>query len=270
MTTPDTDKVVSVALNLRALAGPENALPLIVMHGLLGSSRNWQAHGKALARWRPVYVLDLRNHGASPWTERMDYPAMAADVLAFADGFELERFQLLGHSMGGKVATAVALEAPERVERAVIADIAPVPYPHHFEELIDAMSSLDLESIDRRAAGDAALERVVESAAIRQFLVQNLDFDADGRAFWKPNLEVLEKAVPTLTGWPECYSGEVYEGPALSIRGGSSPYVTESGEAAFRRIMPAVAFETLDGAGHWLHADAPRAFLEAVLDFIES
>ena len=266
----DTDDITPAALNVRALGQSQNALPLIVMHGLLGSSRNWQAHGKALARWRPVYVLDLRNHGASPWTDRMDYPAMAADVLALADGLGLGKFQLLGHSMGGKVAIAAALEAPERVERAVIADIAPVPYDHDFEELIDAMRSLDLSSIDRRAAGDAALENVVEDAAIRHFLLQNLEFDGDGRAFWKPNLAVLEKAVPTLTGWPECYSGDVYEGPTLSIRGGSSPYVTEAGEAAFRRIMPAVAFESLDGAGHWLHADAPRAFLEAVLAFIES
>lgn len=270
MTAGDTDEITTVALQLRSLSGPANALPLIVMHGLLGSSRNWQAHGRALARWRPVYVVDLRNHGASPWTERMDYPAMAADVLALADGLGLETFQLLGHSMGGKVAIAVALEAPERVERAVIADIAPVPYAHDFEELIDAMRGLDLGPIDRRAAGDAALESVVEDAAKRHFLLQNLDFDGDGRAFWKPNLAVLEKAVLTLTGWPECYAGEVYEGPALSIRGGSSPYVTEAGEVAFRRIMPAVAFETLDGAGHWLHADAPRAFLEAVLAFVEN
>ena len=270
MTAEATGEITTVALQLRALGGSKDALPLIVMHGLLGSSRNWQAHGKALARWRPVYVLDLRNHGASPWTERMDYPAMAADVLALADGLGLERFQLLGHSMGGKVAMAAALEAPERVERVMVADIAPVSYPHHFEELIDAMRSLDLRSIDRRAAGDAALENAVEDAAKRHFLLQNLDFDGDGQAFWKPNLAVLAQAVPTLTGWPACYAGEVYEGPALSIRGGSSPYVTEAGEAAFRRIMPAVAFETLDGAGHWLHADAPRAFLEAVLAFIES
>jgi len=259
-----------VELNVRALGAAADSIPLIVMHGLLGSSRNWQAHGKALARWRRVFLLDLRNHGSSPWAERMDYPVMASDVLALADRLGLEQFQLLGHSMGGKVAMAVALEAPERVERAVIADIAPVAYAHDFEDLIGAMRGLDLGPIDRRSTGNAALEKVIGDPGIRHFLLQNLDFDRDGRAFWKPNLAMLEQAVPILTDWPECYSGEVYEGAALSIRGGTSDYVTEAGEAAFRRTMPAVAFETLDEAGHWLHADEPRAFLETVLAFLES
>lgn len=270
MTAEGSDQDHSVELNVRALDGPVDSVPLIVMHGLLGSSRNWQAHGKALARWRRVFLLDLRNHGSSPWTDRMDYPAMAADVLALGDRLGLEQFQLLGHSMGGKVAMAVALEAPERVERAVIADIAPVAYAHDFEELISAMSSLDLSPINRRSAGDAALEEIIDDAGIRHFLLQNLDFDGDGRAFWKPNLATLEKAIPILTNWPECYSGDVYEGAALSVRGGSSQYVTAAGEAAFRRIMPAVAFETLEGSGHWLHADEPRAFLETVQAFLDS
>jgi esterase len=195
----------AVALSARILDGPANALPLVVMHGLLGSSRNWQAHGKALARARPVFVLDLRNHGASPWSDVMDYPAMVADVLAFADRHGLERFHLLGHSMGGKVAMAVALTAAERVVGAVVADIAPVPYAHDFEELIGAMRGLDLEGIDRRAVADEALEPIIENAGVRHFALQNLDFDEAGRGYWKPNLAVLDASIRTLTGWPEAY-----------------------------------------------------------------
>jgi pimeloyl-ACP methyl ester carboxylesterase len=259
-----------VVLVARRLGEFANALPLIVMHGLLGSSRNWQAHGKAMARGRRVFLLDLRNHGASPWSERMDYPAMAADILAFADRHDLDRFQLLGHSMGGKVAIAVSVTAPERVERVVVADIAPVPYAHDFEELIGAMWDLDLARIDRRAAADAALAAAIGDDGVRHFILQNLDFDGDGRAFWKPNLAVLGRSIPTLTGWPADYALAIYEGPVLAIHGGASTYVDAAGEAAFRRVMPAVAFEKLDGAGHWLHVDRPRAFLEAVLSFIEN
>ena len=258
----------SVALEARTLDGPEAAVPLVVMHGLLGSQRNWQAHGKALARERTVHVLDLRNHGASPWSDDMTYPAMAADVLAFADARGLARFHLLGHSMGGKVAMAVALRAPERVVSAIIADIAPVPYAHDFEELIGALRRLDLSGIERRAEADAALAPVIENAGVRQFLLQNLDFDAEGRAFWKPNLAVLDKTIAAITGWPDSYADATFEGPVLAIHGGASHYVDADGEAAFRRLMPAVAFETLDGAGHWLHAEQPRPFLEAVQRFL--
>jgi esterase len=258
----------ALALAARPLDGPADAPPLIVMHGLLGSSRNWQAHGKALARARRVFLLDLRNHGASPWSDAMDYPSMASDVLAFADRAGLDRLHLLGHSMGGKVAMAVALTAPERVISAIVADIAPVAYAHDFERLIVALRALDLGLVDRRAAADAALAEGIEEAGVRQFLLQNLDFDDAGRAYWKPNLAVLDRAVGTLTGWPEAYADLTYEGPVLAIHGGASHYVDEAGEAAFRRLMPAVAFESLPGAGHWLHAEQPRAFLAAVQRFL--
>lgn len=257
-----------LALEARTFAGPADAVPLLVMHGLLGTSRNWQAHGKALARARTVHVLDLRNHGASPWSDVMTYPAMAADVLAFADARGLERFLLLGHSMGGKVAMAVALTEPERVVGAVVADIAPVPYAHDYEELIGAMRRLDLAPITRRAEGDLALASLIENSAVRHFVLQNLDFDADGKPFWKPNLAVLDRAVRAVTGWPAAYDEETYEGPVLAVYGGSSPYVDAAGEAAFRRLMPAVAFEKIEGAGHWLHVDHPRPFLDAVRHFL--
>ena len=263
----------TVALAARELDGPaEGAVdlpPLLVMHGLLGSSRNWQAHGKALARERRVLLIDLRNHGASPWSDVMDYPAMAADVQALADAQGIERFALLGHSMGGKVAMAVALAAPARVERMVVADIAPVTYRHTFSHYVEAMQHLDLARIGRRAMADAALAPSIEDAGIRQFLLQNLEFDGNGGAYWKPNLAVLDAAMTTLTGWPEDYAGRTYDGPTLAIRGGASAYVDEAGMAAFQSLMPAVTFETLEGAGHWLHAEAPRPFLEAVQRFLD-
>lgn len=258
----------AITLEARILDGPADAVALIVMHGLLGSSRNWQAHGKALARARRVHLLDLRNHGASPWSDVMDYPSMAADVLEFADSHGLERFHLLGHSMGGKVAMAVALSAPERVSSAIVADIAPVRYAHDFEELIGALRGLNLARIDRRAKADDALASSIDTVGVRQFVLQNLDFKDDGQAYWKPNLAVLDASIKTLTGWPDAYAGMTYEGPMLAIHGGASHYVDEAGEAAFRRLMPAVEFETIEGAGHWLHAEQPRPFFEAVKRFL--
>lgn len=231
--------------------------------------RNWQAIGKALAREHPVVLVDLRNHGASPWTDVMDYPTMAADILALADRFEAARFRLLGHSMGGKVAMAIALTAPERVERLVVADIAPVPYGHDFKQYIEAMRHLDLAAIDRRATADAALASAIDNPAIRQFLLQNLEFDGDGKAYWKPNLGLLDRSLPAITGWPEGFAGEHYGGPVLAIRGSESPYVDAKGEAAFRDLMPQVRLETIEGTGHWLHAEKPQAFIAAVRRFLE-
>lgn len=261
----------AVALDAKALAGAASGQPpLLIMHGLLGSKRNWQAIGKALARALPVVLVDLRNHGISPWSEEMDYPAMAADVLALADRLEARRFRLLGHSMGGKVAMAIALTAPERVERAIVADIAPVRYGHDFEQYIKALLGLDLATIDRRAAADKVLAGSIDNPAIRQFLLQNLDFDGNGKAFWKPNLAVLERSLATLTGWPETLDTKRYQGPVLAIRGGESPYVTEQGEAAFRRLMADVRIVTLPGTGHWLHAEKPQAFVDEVRRFLDA
>lgn len=260
----------AVTLEAREIGGGGTAAPpLLVMHGLLGSSRNWQAHGKALARHRRVFLVDLRNHGASPWSDIMDYPAMAADILALADRHGLKRVALLGHSMGGKAAILAALEAPERIERLIVADIAPVAYGHNFDGYIAAMRAIDLASVDRRATAEAALAPAVPDLGVRQFLLQNLDFDGEGRAFWKPNLEALAAAMAAVTGWPEeACAGRTYQGPALAIRGGNSAYVDARGEAALRRFLPAVEIETLDGAGHWLHAEAPLPFLAVVQRFL--
>lgn len=256
-------------LAARELEGPAGPPPLIVMHGLLGSQRNWQAHGKALARERRVFLVDLRNHGESPWSEVMDYPAMAADVAALVERHGLERVSLLGHSMGGKVAMTLALDRPALVDRLIVADIAPLAYAHDFDTELGAMAALDLAAVDRRATADAAMAASVPDVGVRQFLLHNLDFGADGKAAWRPNIAVLQAAMQKLTGWPGDGSRQ-FDGPVLAVRGGRSPYVDEAGSAALRELFPAVDIVTIEGAGHWLHAEAPRPFLEVVQRFLDA
>ncbi len=258
-------------LATRELEGPTGPAPLLVLHGLLGSQRNWQGHGKALARGRRVYLVDLRNHGHSPWSDVMHYPAMAADVASLIETEGLQRVALLGHSMGGKVAMTLALDRPALVERLIVADIAPLAYAHDFSLELDAMRDLDLAAIDRRATADAAMAPAITDPGVRQFLLQNLDFDEAGTPRWRPNLDVLRRAMKNLTGWPG--DGEEgrqpFAGPVLALRGERSPYVDAAGIAALRALFPAVEIVTIPAAGHWLHVEAPRPFLEAVQRFLQ-
>jgi len=244
--------------------------PLAVLHGLYGSARNWATAAKRIAAlgWRAL-ALDLRNHGASPWADEMSYPAMADDVIeTLAEAGVTGPLVLLGHSMGGKTAMAAALARPEAVRALVVVDIAPVAYGHSHERYIAAMRTLDLSSIARRSQADAALSQAVPEPAVRGFLLQNLAFE-EGAARWRINLEGIARSMETLTGFPFA-PGEVrYDGPALFVAGGDSDYLGPEHEAAVRAFFPAARIETVAGAGHWIHAEAPEPFLALVEGFLE-
>ena len=255
-------------IELHARAFGAGGTPLILCHGLLGSSRNWQALAKGWGRTRRACAVDLRNHGESPHDGAMDYPAMAADLEALVDK-EGGVADVLGHSMGGKAAMALALRSPARVRRLVVADIAPIAYDHGFEGYIEALAALDLRRISRRGEADAALAAKVPDPAIRAFLLQNLDVGTRDAPVIKPNLAVLRRSMDAITGWPEALDGlEPYSGPALFVRGGASDYVAEDGIAAARRLFSNMRVETVEGAGHWLHAEAPKAFTAVVDAFL--
>lgn len=248
--------------------------PLVVAHGLFGSGRNWGTLARRFAAHRPVATVDLRNHGASAWTSEMDYPAMAADLLAAIDALG-GRATLLGHSMGGKAAMAAALTRPEAVAGLLVADIAPVAYADHaHEHFIAAMRAVDLSRIARRSEVDPLLADAIPAAALRAFLLQNLVFEeAAGarRARWRLNLPVLAEAMPALVGWPEAYGpsgGLRYDGPSFFFHGGASDYVTDAARPAISALFPAARIEALEGAGHWLHAEAPQAFGTRVVSWL--
>ena len=241
--------------------------PLAILHGLFGSGRNWASIAQLLAAHHRVVALDLRNHGAAPWANTMDYDQMADDVRATLHARGYHRHALLGHSMGGKVAMVAALQHGAEIERLVVVDIAPVNYrPHHLAH-VQAMRGLDLAGIKRRSEADAGLAPAIPDSAERAFLLQNLVFE-DGRARWRLNLAVIEQAMPRLGEFPELPPTAAYDGPALFIAGGQSDYLRPGHESAIRRLFPQAEIARIDNAGHWLHAEQPGAFLAIVEPFL--
>ncbi len=255
---------MTVPLASRELGGAGSPA-LIVLHGLLGSSRNWQSAGSALAARGPrVIALDLRNHGESPWAAACGPAEMAADVAAWIEQSDLSPVHLLGHSLGGKVAMRLAAERPELVARLTVVDIAPREYPGRLRLEFEAMRALDLTAIRSRRDADLALTALVPDWAQRQFLLTNLGQDAAGAWVWKVNLHALESALPQMLGNPLA-PGQVYAGPARLIRGGRSDYVRDEDLPLFLERFPAGDVVTLAESGHNPHFDARSGFVDAVL-----
>ena len=241
--------------------------PLAVLHGLFGSGRNWASIAQRLAAHHRVVTLDLRNHGASPWADTMDYAAMAEDVRATLHARGYSRYALLGHSMGGKVAMIAALRHGSEVERLIVADIAPVRYRTRHLPEVRAMRDLDLAGIKRRSEADTRLAPSIPEPGERAFLVQNLVFE-DGRARWRLNLAAIEQGMPGLADFPELPPDTAYDRPALFIAGGQSDYLRPEHEPTIRRLFPRAEIARIDNAGHWLHAEQPAAFLAIVEPFL--
>jgi pimeloyl-ACP methyl ester carboxylesterase len=257
---------MSLALARIEHNGPPGATPLVIAHGLFGSGKNWGGVARRLSAGRRVVAVDMRNHGASPWADDHSYPALADDLASVVDGLG-GRADVLGHSMGGKAAMVLALRHPERVRRLVIGDIAPVGYAHSQLPLVEAMRALDLAGITRRSEADRRLALVVSDRGTRAFLLQSLALE-EGGATWRLNLDVLAAQMPAIMGFPP--TGAPFGGPALVLRGAASDYVRPEHEAAFHALFRNVRIVTLEGAGHWLHADQPEAFADAVAAFLDT
>ena len=239
--------------------------PLVLLHGMLGSSRNWQTAGRDLAAHFHVLAPDLRNHGSSPAADTMTYPEMMADVVAWLDEQQLPRASFLGHSMGGKVAMLLACRHPERVERLTLVDIAPKDYywPGHRASFA-AMNELNLGDLRSRADAELRFEARVPSWPLRKFLTTNLERDAAGRWRWQINLPVLTTALPLLEKNPLAVDDR-FEGPTRFIAGGKSTYIEPGDEAAIRMHFPAAEIVTLANAGHNPHMELREEFVAAVM-----
>ncbi len=242
--------------------------PVAILHGLFGSARNWGGIARRLAPDFRVIAFDLRNHGASPWAPTMGYAEMAEDVRAAMKARGHRRYALIGHSMGGKVAMMAALAAAAEIERLVVVDIAPVAFPAAHLAYVQAMRGLDLAAIARRGDADKALADAIPNPVERAFLLQNLVLN-DGPPRWQLNLSAIETALPAaLSGFPAVAPEAVYRGPALFIAGGTSDYVRPDDDAKVRRLFPDARLLRIEEAGHWVHAEQPDAFLNAVLPFL--
>lgn len=242
---------------------------LVVLHGVFGSASNWAPVARRLAHARRVIAADLRNHGRSPHHPDMTYPAMAADVLELVEHLGLPRCDLLGHSMGGKVAMAVALERPQRIARLVVVDMVPVAFPFHPSAIIQALRALDLDTVARREDADRALAPAIPEERLRGFLLQNL-VRRQGRYHWRVNLEALDHHTRDLAGFGDPYTRSVFTGPSLFIHGARSDYLRPEHEPVIRALFPGARIVPIPGAGHWIHAERPGAFIAAVEEFLRA
>ena len=250
-----------------ATYGDPAAPPLVILHGLLGAGGNWATLSRNVFGDR-FYVLavDQRNHGRSPHTEgAFGYEDMADDLAAFLDAQGIESAHLLGHSMGGKTAMHFALKHPGRTDRLIVADIAPRAYPPHHLPLLETLLALEPSQYASRQEVDDALAESVSSWGVRQFLLKNLGRE-DGDYVWQPNLPAIRASYDAISGGME--TDGRFDGPALFVRGERSDYVTDADVPAIRALFPSATLETIPKAGHWLHADQPDAFGDAVMRFL--
>lgn len=260
----DASGAGAVTLAHRDLGGEGRPL-LVVLHGLLGSSRNWITAGRELADRFHVIALDLRNHGDSPHTADMRFDDMVADVVAWLDTRGEERVRLMGHSLGGKVAMRLACRVPSRVERLFVLDIAPRAYPKG-NPVLEAMVRVDPASFNSRRDVDRALAESIPDAPTRSFVLTNLAKDRDGGLTWRCGLDGLYANIDSMRDSP-LGASERYTGPTIFIVGEHSAYFSDEDRSVVREHFPAARIETLPGAGHNVHFDAREAFVETVFEF---
>ena len=238
--------------------GAGDATPVMIVHGLFGSARNWGVIAKRLSDRGRVITVDQRNHGYSQWVDSHTYPEMAGDL---AEVIEAEGgpMDVVGHSMGGKAAMVLALTRPELVRRLVVADIAPATYTHSQMKYVEAMRAVDLAAVERRSDAEAQLKALGVDGALCSFFTQSLDVK-DKK--WRLNLDVLAKDMGEIMSFPQMDAQ--FDRTAVFLSGAESDYVTAEHRPEIKRLFPNAKFAKIPGAGHWLHAEKPREFEAAV------
>jgi esterase len=241
--------------------------PVIILHGLFGISDNWVTHAKKLAEKYQVFVPDLRNHGQSPHSSTFNYYAMVDDLREFMKDHTLEKAMIIGHSMGGKVAMNFALEHPYMVQKLVVVDISPRAYNTRsvHEDIIAAMQSVNFDEVDYRQDVDEKLKVHVKSQRIRWFILKNLHRLNRGRLAWRINIDAIAANMENIAAGM-VYEG-AYPGPVMFVRGSESDYIKEEDEELILKYFPNATIETIEGAAHWIHADAPDELCDLLSSF---
>lgn len=261
--------MTAVALAYSDTAPDDRTKPaLVILHGLFGNRRNWGLHITQLRDRFRVISVDMRNHGDSPWSDSMTYEAMAADVAAVIRDRDIAPAHVLGHSMGGKAAMVLALNAPDLVDRLIVADIPPAPRDSGLMAYIQAMARLDVAGMTRRAQAEAALVDAIPEAGIRTFLAQNLAPNESGGLAWRINLSVLEDRFADIVAFPDVDSDNAFMHPTLYLIGANSDYVLPQHHAEIDRLFPEAEIVAIPDAGHWLHAEQPDVFIQAMRAFL--
>jgi pimeloyl-ACP methyl ester carboxylesterase len=239
--------------------------PLIILHGVFGSSDNWQTIGKEFSAGYKVYLVDQRNHGNSPHSNEFDYNVMADDILELMLSEGMDRAHLLGHSMGGKVAMTFATRYPERVNKLVVVDISPRYYEPHHARIFRAFRSLNLDTLKTRQEADDQMAYRIPEFGVRQFILKNLTREGE-RFVWKLNLDVIERNAEQI-GAPLA-DDDWFNGHVLFIGGGESDYIQTSDHALIKQHFPNALIKMVPGAGHWVHAEQPKTLARLVNEFL--
>lgn len=242
--------------------------PVIILHGLFGSLDNWQTFARKLSAGFHVFTVDLRNHGRSPHSTEHSYEAIAADMHDFFEEHQIEKAHIIGHSMGGKAAMQFAHTYPEKILTLIVVDIAAKEYHGGHDNIFEALLHFDLSKVKSREDADAMLALKIEEQGVRQFLLKNLDRNSDGTFTWKMNLNALHRNYEKINR--AIHPVQPVPLPAFLIRGDKSGYVRDEDMHDFKRIFPKAQFITIPHAGHWVHADAPEAFYNAVSGILKS
>ncbi len=240
--------------------------PLVIIHGFLGMGDNWHLLAQQFATDFSVYVMDMRNHGKSPHSDEFSLPLMVDDIIETLDTENINKVNIIGHSMGGKVGMLMALENPSRVDKLVVADMAPKAYPRGHDDVFKALHRIDLQTLQNRTEADQLMTQDLAEFSTRQFLLKNLTRDENGNFIWKMNLPVLEKYYNNMSIE---ISGTPYYNPTLFVRGSKSKYILNSDLDLIAKLFPNYILETIEGAGHWLHADKPAEFYDVVNEFLK-
>ena len=256
-------------LNYRIYGDAKNLQrPLLVLHGLLGSLDNWHTFASKQQTERSIIAIDMRNHGASPHVDGMNYRLMVQDVLAVADQLQLAQFDLMGHSMGGKAAMWLALDYPERLKKLIIVDIAPVNYPTRHQAIIQAMLTMPLASFKSRKEADTWLAPTIKQPFERAFLLKNLKWDENGKFIWQCNLPEIAKHYLSITAFHG--TEQRYDGATLFIGGGQSDYLQPEPWQVAQTYFPAARLAMIEESGHLPHVQTPDIFTEHVNKMLSS
>lgn len=243
--------------------------PIILLHGLLGTSGNWNSIAKRLSDSHHVFIPDLRNHGQSQHSPVFNYPVLVNDLLEFLNDQKLEKVTLIGHSMGGKIAMSFALEHFNRIASLVVIDISPGGFPvrNIHDDVLNAMASINFDYVGTREDVDRELSRIIHSERIRLLILKNLYRTGKSRWAWRINLKAIDENITEITG--ELRHEGVFNGMVMFIKGGQSDYIQQADESIIRKYFPQAVVETIEKAGHWVHADAPDELYGLLTNFLE-
>lgn len=241
---------------------------MIILHGLFGQSDNWNSLAKQFGEnGFEVYVADQRNHGLSPHSDDWNYQVMSDDLHELVTDNKIKSVILIGHSMGGKTVMHYTLEHPDMVDKLIVVDIAPKYYPPHHATVIKGLKAVKLEKLESRKEAEAILTEYISDFGTKQFLLKNIYWKENGKMDWRFNLDVIVEKIENV-GLNILPVNSV-DVPALFIRGEKSEYILEEDINAIQELFPRSMVETIAGAGHWVHAEKPKEFFDAVMNFVK-